>query len=182
MLKLDKNDDSFIIIDLNDIIKGLIHAQKHDTKMAFKLQKLYVDTKTYSQDEKEIIKLDINNSSEKSIIDFLQTVPFIKNWNKTINIDDLDRSYIIATVSHNHQMAKTLRSYIIKYYELIINQKDTTLFEEEIKSNEKIMKFIKKYENIDEFLQEKINQKDKLDIIYLKNNVQKIKVKDSKAA
>lgn len=155
MIRTDKKDKNYKLIDYTDILLGIAKASKlEDSEMVQLLcetfddmesENVVIDTKTYKR-----VK------SNDKVTKFLMEKANIIDYDTYIDHDILKDAFVRSYFEFNHEMKNKLSTYFRKYSENEIMGIDNTFLKEEIKNDKEAMKYIKKYDNYSMYIEDKI--------------------------
>ena len=161
MIRKDKSDDNYVLVDYEDILFGAVKAsglglQELSTNFMIlfetdskekKEDGSYVEMKKYRRIEKD---------SEE--IKFLIEKARVIDNRTLITADILKDALIRSYYEFNHEMKNKLTGYFRKYVDNEINGIPNNVLEEEIRNDKILLEYIKKYDSFNEYLEDKINQ------------------------
>lgn len=155
MIRTDKKNNNYKLIDYTDILLGITKASKlEDSEMVQLLcetfddmesENIVIDTKTYKR-----VK------ANDKVIKFLIEKANIIDYDTYIDHDILKDAFVRSYFEFNHEMKNKLSTYFRKYSENEIMGIDNTFLKEEIKNDKEAMKYIKKYDNYSMYIEDKI--------------------------
>ena len=160
MIRLDKNDKKYVFVDYSDLMLGAVHASDNNKiDLANKYLKIFTDNKISKEHKvfnelKDHVKLRENSEEVKFLIEKVGIIDNRTYIDYNILKDALARSYY----EFNHEMKNKLSSYFRKFVDNEINGISNTILIEEIINDKKLLEYIKKYDDFNEYLEDKINQ------------------------
>lgn len=155
MLRLDRSDKDYTLVEDADLIKGLSFASKgKDEKIIELLSNLFVESDGFDVyiGNKSYRKLKTNSEVVKYLKEEVKILDYDNFVDQNILSDALTRSYY----EFNHEMNKKLKIYFRRYLDNEIKGIDNKVLKDEIINDRKLLEYIKEYETLDEYLEEKI--------------------------
>ncbi|MFV0249642.1 MAG: hypothetical protein ACK5HP_01190 [Bacilli bacterium] len=156
MLKIDKNDSNYLWVDISDIIKGYLFAQKNNKVLiANRLRSIFVnenETDLFGQTPKIHLKVD------DEVTKFLKSIPYIQNWDETVDENRIKEALARSVVEYNHTMKKMLEKYLRKLNECKKSGGNSNIVSQEIIENKQLFDYIKQYDSFNEFEEQQINK------------------------
>ena len=163
--------DDFYLVSEKDLIIALKYATyNNDTIMKNILNKLFIDMGSIIT----VGSSSYHKTNDINLIDYLITKVKIKNYETYIDYNVLSSGYIIAKYENNHEMSKKIYSYLIKYLTNEINGLSNEVLTNEIINDKNTLKYLKKYDNLDDFVTSKVNKN--VSLIGAKENVKKKRI------
>lgn len=156
MLRKDKKNGNYILVEYTDILMGLNYATKmNDSKIDNLLSDLFVDADNFDTyiDNKHYVKL----KKDSEVIKYLKEKVKIQDYDNFIDHNVLKDALVRSYFEFNHDMHKKLKVYFRKYLENEITGIDNKYLKDEIINDKKLLEYIKEYDNLDEYLEKKIN-------------------------
>ncbi len=156
MLRKDKKNGNYILVEYTDILMGLNYATKmNDSKIDSLLSNLFVDADNFDTyiDNKHYVKL----KKDSEVIKYLREKVKIQDYDNFIDHNVLKDALVRSYFEFNHDMHKKLKVYFRKYLENEITGIDNKYLKDEIINDKKLLEYIKEYDNLDEYLEKKIN-------------------------
>lgn len=156
MLRKDKKNGNYILVEYTDILMGLNYATKmNDSKIDSLLSNLFVDADNFDTyiDNKHYVKL----KKDSEVIKYLKEKVKIQDYDNFIDHNVLKDALVRSYFEFNHDMHKKLKVYFRKYLENEITGIDNKYLKDEIINDKKLLEYIKEYDNLDEYLEKKIN-------------------------
>ena len=143
-------------MEYTDILMGLNYATKmNDSKIDSLLSNLFVDADNFDTyiDNKHYVKL----KKDSEVIKYLREKVKIQDYDNFIDHNVLKDALVRSYFEFNHDMHKKLKVYFRKYLENEITGIDNKYLKDEIINDKKLLEYIKEYDNLDEYLEKKIN-------------------------
>lgn len=156
MLRLDKNDKNYTLVEYKDILIGLNYASKtDDEKINNLLKDLFVDLETEDIHigEKRYKKLQ----TDSEIVKYLKEEVKIIDYDNFVNHNILKDALVRAYYEFNHKMKNELSRYFRIYVDNEIKGIDNEIIKNEIINDKNLLKYIKEYDTFDEYIEKKIN-------------------------
>lgn len=156
MLKLDKENNDYILAEYTDILTGLNYSsKKNDNNINELLSNLFVDSENLDVyiGNKHFVRLKKDSKVVKYLKEEVKIIDYDTFIDHNILKDALVRSYY----EFNHEMHKELKIYFRKYVDNEIKGIDNQYIKDEIINNKKLLEYIKEYESLDQYLEKKIN-------------------------
>ena len=158
MIRKDKTNDKYVLIDYTDLLIGASKASKCKNNIMYeKITELfsnYNDSFEQEINHKDYRKIE----SSSDIVKFLIEDVHIEQYDTYIDYNILKDALIRSYFEFNHGMKNKLTSYFRKYVENEIEGIDNTYLKEEIKNDKGLMEYIKEYEDFNEYLENRINK------------------------
>ena len=156
MLRLDKNDKSYTLVEYKDILIGLNYASKtEDEKINNLLKDLFVDLETEDIyiGEKHYKRLQ----TDSEIVKYLKEEVKIIDYDNFVNHNILKDALVRAYYEFNHEMKNKLSRYFRIYVDNETKGIDNEIIKNEIINDKILLKYIKEYDTFDEYIEKKIN-------------------------
>ena len=170
MIRKDKKDDNYTLVEYSDILLGLSKAtKKKDEEFTELLKDIYSDV---DLEDEMIDKITYKRiSSDNKLIPFLKEEVGILDFDTFIDADILKDAFIRSYYEFNHEMKNKLSIYFRKYIDNEINGISNDVIKQEIINDKKLLEYIKKYDNFTIYVEDKINQNlDAREKIYCRKN------------
>lgn len=156
MLRLDKNDKKYTLVEYKDILIGLNYASKtEDEKINNLLKDLFVDLETEDVyiGEKHYKRLQ----TDSEIVKYLKEEVKIIDYDNFVNHNILKDALVRAYYEFNHEMKNKLSKYFRIYVDNETKGIDNEIIKNEIINDKNLLKYIKEYDTLDEYIEKKIN-------------------------
>lgn len=156
MLRLDKNDKSYTLVEYKDILIGLNYASKtEDEKINNLLKDLFVDLETEDIyiGEKHYKRLQ----TDSEIVKYLKEEVKIIDYDNFVNHNILKDALVRAYYEFNHEMKNKLSRYFRIYVDNETKGIDNEIIKNEIINDKILLKYIKEYDTFDEYIEKRIN-------------------------
>lgn len=156
MLRLDKNNKEYTLVEYTDILVGLNYASKYeDEKINNLLKDLFLDVE--NEDiyigEKHYKKLTTNSE----VVKYLKEKVKILDYDNFIDQNILKDALVRAYYEFNHEMKNKISKYFRTYIDNEINGIDNEIIKNEIINDKKLLEYIKQYDTFDSYIESKIN-------------------------
>ncbi len=182
MIRTDKKNKNYVWVDYTDIIHAISFANKEKNQLMIDLLNdkfLNMDVQTNLLNKKSMFKL---KKSDK-VYTYLKDCPLVEDYDTLINVNILKDALIRAYYEFNYEKKKKLSKYFRLFIDNEIRGIDNKLLIDEILNDKELLEYIKKYENFNEYIEDKINRNIQNDnIMYYDKNKEKIKNKDKYVA
>ena len=157
MIRKDKKDDNYTLVEYSDILLGLSKATKMKNKEFTDLLKdIYSDV---DLDDVMIDKTTYKRiSSDSKLVDFLKEEVGVLDFDTLITEDILKDALARAYYEYNHGMKNKLSVYFRKFVTNEIYGIDNDIIKQEIINDKELLEYIKKYDNFAMYLEHKVNQ------------------------
>ena len=157
MIRKDRKDKNYTLVEYSDILRGLSTATKmNDAEFTKILKEIYSDVDL--EDEM------INKTTYKRISSDNKLIPFLKDKVGIIDFDTfIDHNVLKDALARsyyefNHEMKNKLSNYFRKYVDNEINGISNDIIKQEIVNDKELLEYIKKYDDFTTYLEEKVNQ------------------------
>lgn len=160
MIRRDKQDESFVLVDYEDILMGAVASSHENKELSINYMELFSNDSAIKKEDgsyteyKKTRRLKQDSEEVKYLIDTVGVIDLRTHIDHNILRDALTRSYY----EFNHEMKNKLSIYFRKYLDNEINGIDNTILKQEIINDKELLEYIKKYDDLDEYLEFKINQ------------------------
>lgn len=167
-----KGEDNFYLVSEKDLVIALQYAYRnHDEKIIKKLNLLFINI----DDTVTIDQTNYHKINDLKLLDYLLEKVKIPNYETYIDHNVLKEGYIISKYEKNHEMNKKIYNYLTRYLNNEIDGIQNKVLTSEIVNDKKVLKYLKKYNNLDDFITKKVNEKVSLELNDDKN-IQKKKI------
>lgn len=157
MIRKDKKDNNYTLVEYSDILLGLSKATKMKNK---ELKDLLKDI--FSDVDLEDVMIDKITykkiSSDNKLIPFLKDEVGILDFDTFVDHNILKDALVRSYYEFNHEMKNKLAIYFRKYVDNEINDISNDNLKQEIINDKKLLEYIKKYDNFTMYLEEKVNK------------------------
>ena len=178
MIRKNKFNDNYVLIDYTDVFVGIGIADKQENKeMVDDLTNLFI-----SDNEEKNVEIngrkyrkdgvDINNvrvKADSAVVKFLKEQAGIIDYGTYIDKDILKDAFIRAYYEFNHEMKNMLSYYLRKYIYNEINGIDNEYLRADIVNNKPLLEYIKTYDDftsyVDDKIEKNIDMKEKINVI-----------------
>ena len=169
MIRKDKYNDKYVLVDHTDLLVGTSVATKQDNKeMVDKLTSLfsvYDDNKIVEINGRDYRKIKFDSP----VVRFLREQVGIIDYETYVDKDILKDAFIRSYYEFNHEMNKKLSNYLRKFVDNEINGIDNDYLRAEIVNDKYLLEYIKKYDDFTSYVDHKIEKnidiKEKINII-----------------
>lgn len=155
MLRLDKSNKNYTLVEYGDILTGLEFAAKqNDEKITDLLNKLFLDSEEFSVyiGNKHFIRL----KTDSEVVIYLKQEVKILDYDNFIDQNILSDAFTRSIYEFNHDMKRRIYPYFRMYMDNEIKGIDNKVVKDQIINDKKLLEYIKEYENLDAYLEEKI--------------------------
>lgn len=157
MLKIDSEDKNYIWVPSSDILKAVIIASKgDDEQLTNTLYTMFLSENYESEclNENGDRKVNINSDVGR----FLLESNYFILYDTYINVNILGDALLRSMYAKDYKINKLLYGYYRSFIYNEINGESNEQIKKEIIENKELMEYIKKYENINDFIKKKINK------------------------
>lgn len=162
MIRTDKNNADYKLLDYSDILHGMSVATKLEDEEMIELL-----GKSFYEMEEEVVVINKKNykriKNDDRVINFLLKKANVINYDNYIDQEILKDSFMRAYFEFNHEMKNKLSMYFRNYVENEMLGIDNTYLKEEIKNDKVLMEYIKRYDNFTMYLEDKVKQNIEID-------------------
>lgn len=157
MIRKDKTDSNYVLVDHADLLIGANAANKlHNKEMFDVISDLF---SIYDEDTVEINQKNYKKIKKDSeVVRFLIKKANITDYETFIDVNTLKDAYVRAYYEFNHEMKNILAFYLRKYIDNEINDIDNEYLRAEIINDKPLIEYIKKYDNFTSYIDEKIEK------------------------
>lgn len=142
MLRTCLKDEQYALISIEDILSELTFK---DSLVKNKLLEIY-----HSNDFDENGNYRFKKNSK--LYRCLKKSPNIINGDNYINLEILSRAFLFAYYECNYEILKKLKKYCRYYMDSIVQEEGNDIVKNMILSDEKVMKYITRFESLDDFI------------------------------
>lgn len=157
MIRKDKKDNNYTLVEYSDILLGLSKATKEKNKKYTDLLKdLYSDI---DLEDEMIDKTTYKRiSSDSKIVEYLKEKVGVIDFDTFIDADILKDALARSYYEFNHEMKNKLSIYFRKFVDNEINGISNDIIKQEIINDKELLEYIKKYDNFAMYIEDKINR------------------------
>lgn len=157
MIRTDKKDSNYVLVEYIDILLGIsVSAKKNDDKTEKILNDLFTDV------EEEDIMIGGNNykrlKKDNEIVKYLKEECNVIDFDTFIDLDILSSAFLRSYYEFNYPMKKKLSNYFREFLNNEEHGIDNDYIKEEIKNDKELLKYIKKYDNLKDYVEKRINK------------------------
>lgn len=170
MIRKDKKNNDYTLVEYTDILLGLSKATKRqNNEFTELLKEVYSDVEL---DDERIGKTTYKRiSSDSKLIPFLKEEVGVIDFDTFINADMLKDALARSYYEFNHEMKNKLSIYFRKFVYNEINGIENDILKQEIINDKDLLEYIKKYDDFSMYIEDKINQEiDVREKIYYRKN------------
>ena len=156
MMRNSKQSKEFVLIEYSDIMIGLRHAWKRKDE-----QNILLFSNAFQRElptEEVDNKLYLVFSKNHEVIQYLLDYDLIMNYNLLITRDHLKDALIRSYYEFNHEMKQKLTYYFRRFIDNEIKGISNKVVIQEILNDEKVIAYIKRYDDFDMYMECKINE------------------------
>ncbi len=166
-----KTKNGYKLISDKDLFISIEYAVNHHLEDTLAtLNQLFIDI-----EGSIIIKNEVYHKIDNKLLPFFLGDVKLKDDEIYIDINTLKEGYIISKYEKNSIMNKKIYSYLIKFINNEINGLTNDILIHEIINDRPLLNYLKKYENLEEFITTRINKKiSKMDNYYLTKEKKKV--------
>lgn len=155
MLRLDKSDKNYTLVEYTDILTGVSFATKTNNEtITDLLNNLFVDSEDFSVyiGNKHFVRL----KTDSEVVRYLKEEVKVLDYDNFIDHNILSDAFTRSIYEFNHEMRKKLSTYLRMYMDNEIKGIDNKVVKDQIINDKKLLEYIKEYEGLDEYLERKI--------------------------
>lgn len=161
MIRKDKSNENYVLVDYDDILMGAIRSSGFGLKdLSVKFMNLFEEDYAVKREDGSYIETKkyrrIKEDSEE--IKFLIEKAGVIDYRTLINADILKDALARSYYEFNHEMKTKLSNYFRKFVDNEIHGIDNKILKEEIINDKILLDYIKKYDDFNQYLEVKINQ------------------------
>ena len=157
MIRTDKKNNKYLLVEYSDILIGLSKATKMKNKEFVALLKdVYTDV---DLDDEMIDKVSYKRINKNSkLVKFLKDEVGVINFDTFISADILKDALARSYYEFNHGMKNKLSMYFRKYVDNEINGISNDIIKQEIINDRDLLEYIKKYDHFNDYIEKKVTQ------------------------